>query len=199
MWEKGLSSHHEVSGNKELGTSAFIFLAPIIISVDGQHPVGFFPFVFTVIQEYLQKKKKKKIFGEWPLLWIRALLCQHWSPWPQGAGTGELCLRGCRCCWAWPALRVHWRQLYPCFISPLHQARNKGSWTVRRGCGLGWRVRWCMWRYCVPGSTLLASHSFVLAGLHTGTVLLRAISIAKKRSKPRDNLVNDLPVLANLV
>lgn len=27
MWEKGLSSHHEVvSGNKDLGTSAFIFL-----------------------------------------------------------------------------------------------------------------------------------------------------------------------------
>lgn len=68
MWEKGLSSHHEVSGNKELGTSAFIFLAPIIISVDGQHPVAFFPFVFAVIQEYLQKKKKKHFWRVTPSL-----------------------------------------------------------------------------------------------------------------------------------
>lgn len=49
------------------------------------------------------------------------------------------------------------------------------------------------------GPTLPTSHFFVLAGLHAGTVLLWAISIGKKRSKPRDNLVNDLPVLANLV
>lgn len=40
---------------------------------------------------------------------------------------------------------------------------------------------------------------FVLAGLHAGTVLLWAVSIGKKKSKPKDNLVNDLPVLANLV
>lgn len=60
MWEKGRSSHHEVvSGNKDLETSAFIFLTLVIISVDGQHTVDFFPFVFTVIQEYLFKKKKK--------------------------------------------------------------------------------------------------------------------------------------------
>lgn len=60
VWEKGRSSHHEVvSGNKDLETSAFIFLTLVIISVDGQHTVDFFPFVFTVIQEYLLKKKKK--------------------------------------------------------------------------------------------------------------------------------------------
>lgn len=40
---------------------------------------------------------------------------------------------------------------------------------------------------------------FVLAGLRAGTVLLWAVSIGKKMSKPKDNLVNDLPVLANLV
>lgn len=59
MWEKGRSSHHEVvSDNKDLETSAFIFLTLVIISVDGQHTVDFFSFVFTVIQEYLLKKKK---------------------------------------------------------------------------------------------------------------------------------------------
>lgn len=55
MWEKGLAFHHEVPGNKDLGTSAFIFLTPIIINVYGQHTVGFFSFVSTVIREYLSK------------------------------------------------------------------------------------------------------------------------------------------------
>lgn len=50
------------------------------------------------------------------------------------------------------------------------------------------------------GCTLPTSHIFfVLAGLHAEPVLLWAISVGKKRSKPRDNLVNDPPVLANLV
>lgn len=56
-----------------------------------------------------------------------------------------------------------------------------------------------MKRCHVAGSTLPTSHFFVLTGLHAGTVLLWAISIGKKRSKPRNSLVNDLPVLANLV
>lgn len=100
------------------------------------------------------------------------------------------------CAWEAAGAAGH-SQLYSrCHLStPTKAARQWGE-----DVGWGWRVRWCMKRCRVAGSTLPpTSHFFVLTGLHTGTVLLWAISIGKKGSKPRDSLVNDLPVLANLV
>lgn len=77
-----------------------------------------------------------------------------------------------------------------CKVPPPHPKtlRGKGTYTVGWGCGLGWKARWCMKRRHVLHSSLPASCFFVLAGPHAGATLLCVVPIAKKRSKPRDNL-----------
>ncbi|NWT29337.1 TF7L2 factor, partial [Cardinalis cardinalis] len=46
-------------------------------------------------------------------------------------GTGELYLGGCRCCWAWPLLPVHRRQLYPrCHLSTPTKAYLQMKWPL---------------------------------------------------------------------
>lgn len=140
---------------------------------------------------------QKNIFREWPLLWIRVLLPQHVSPHPQGSRYHDAGYRGVvpgrlrvLLGMASPRLpRAPLKQLYPrCHIStPKHwEGRAVPQWEEN----VGWDGEWDgAWKGVVFPARPCQHPAFLCwLGFTLGATPLWVVSIAKKRSKPRDNL-----------